>query len=56
MNLDEFKRRVAPRVIASKRFNKLFCIGYNKTGTTTLEAVLRAYGYQMPNQQKQEAG
>lgn len=54
MNLDEFRRRVGPSVIAHKRFNKLFCIGWNKTGTTTLEAVLRAYGYQMPNQQVQE--
>jgi len=54
MNLDEFRRRVGPRVIAHKHFNKLFCVGWNKTGTTTLEAVLRAYGYQMPNQQEQE--
>jgi len=55
MNLDEFRRKAAPRVLANKRFNKLFCIGYNKTGTTTLEAVLKGYGYAMPNQQEQEA-
>lgn len=33
---------------------KVFCIGANKTGTTTLEHVLRSAGYQMPNQAQQE--
>lgn len=50
----EFTQAVQPRVIANKNFNKIFGIGYNKTGTTTLETVLRLYGYHMPNQQQQE--
>ena len=50
----EFTEAVKPRVIANKNFNKIFCIGYNKTGTTTLETVLRLYGYNMPNQLQQE--
>jgi len=33
---------------------KVFCIGYNKTGTTTLERVLTDLGYRMPNQARQE--
>jgi len=43
-----------PRVMSNKNFNKIFCIGYNKTGTTTLETVLRLYGFKLPNQQEQE--
>lgn len=30
--------------------NKVFCIGQNKTGTTTIEAVLKGFGYKMGNQ------
>ena len=41
-------------VISNKRFNKIFCVGYNKTGTTTIETVLRFYGYSLPNQRQQE--
>ena len=33
---------------------KVFCIGYNKTGTTTLERVLTNLGYRMPGQARQE--
>lgn len=54
MKSKNFTETVQPAVIANKEFNKLFCIGYNKTGTTTLETVLRLYGYNMPNQQEQE--
>ena len=54
MTPQEFTKAVQPRVIANKNFNKIFCIGYNKTGTTTLETVLRLYGYNMPSQQQQE--
>lgn len=39
---------------AKKGFNKVFCIGYNKTGTTTLERVLRDLGLKLPNQRLQE--
>ena len=35
-------------------FNKCFCVGFNKTWTTTLERVLRTYGYRMPSIEEQE--
>ncbi|WP_159079887.1 sulfotransferase [Methyloceanibacter sp. wino2] len=35
-------------------FGKIFCIGYNKTGTTSLEAVLKGLGFRMPDQAFQE--
>lgn len=38
----------------SARKRKVFCIGYNKTGTTTLEKVLLDLGYRMPDQLVQE--
>ncbi len=34
---------------------KVFCIGYNKTGTTSVERLLRDLGYRMPVQVEQEA-
>jgi hypothetical protein len=43
-----------PAYIKGRGFNKIFCIGYNKTGTTTLEDVLHRFGYRLPNQQEQE--
>jgi len=54
MTPQEFTKAVQPQVIANKNFNKIFCIGYNKTGTTTLETVLSLYGYIMPDQKQQE--
>ena len=42
------------KILSNKDFNKIFCIGFNKTGTTSLERVLRFYGYHLPNQQEQE--
>ena len=30
-------------------FNKIFCIGFNKTGTKTLEYVLRKLDYKLPD-------
>ena len=55
MKPEEFTRNIRPVVLSNKNFNKIFVIGYNKTGTTTMERVLRLYGYSMPNQQEQEA-
>lgn len=37
-----------------KGFSKIFCIGFNKTGTTSLEAVLRELGFSLPDQRVQE--
>ncbi len=39
---------------SSHKTHKVFCIGYNKTGTTTLEKVLLKLGYRMPKQSTQE--
>lgn len=54
MTPQQFTNRVAPVTLASKNFNKIFCVGYNKTGTTTLESTLRLYGFHMPRQPEQE--
>lgn len=37
-----------------RKKQKVFCIGQNKTGTTSIEAVLRSLGYKMGNQRKGE--
>ena len=37
-----------------KRRAKVFCIGQNKTGTTSVEAVLKQLGYKMGKQEKAE--
>jgi hypothetical protein len=42
-------------ILARKNFNKIFNIGYNKTGTTTMEYVFKKLGYSCPDQQEQEA-
>ncbi|EAU47027.1 sulfotransferase [Salipiger bermudensis] len=39
---------------ADTGFTKLFCIGFNKTATTTVEAVLREHGFRLPKQVDQE--
>lgn len=54
MTPKEFTHAVRPKVFAGKNFNKIFCIGANKTGTTTLETVLKLYGYSLPSQAEQE--
>ena len=38
-----------------KTYNKVFCIGCNKTGTTSLENVLRRLGFSVPRLSDQEA-
>lgn len=37
-----------------RKKTKIFCVGQNKTGTTTLEAVLKLLGYKMGSQVKGE--
>ncbi|MCP5300211.1 MAG: hypothetical protein H6959_05155 [Chromatiaceae bacterium] len=51
MNIVQKTRRL---LSSPGRRSKIFCIGYNKTGTTTLEQVLRKLGYRLPDQMKQE--
>ena len=41
MNETEFTNMVRYATMNKTSYNKLFCIGFNKTGTTTLERVLR---------------
>jgi hypothetical protein len=50
---EQFTRRVQPIVLANRGYSKIFAIGANKTGTTSLERVLRLYGFNVPNQQAQ---
>lgn len=41
----------APKVlIKSEGYNKIFCIGQNKTGTTSLEKLLCLFGFKIGNQ------
>lgn len=54
MKPGDFTRKVRPVTIANKKYNKLFCVGYNKTGTSTIESALRLYGLSMPDQSEQE--
>ena len=35
--------------------NKIFCIGFNKTGTTSLERALKEFGFKMGNQAEAES-
>ena len=44
MKSQELAKVVRKNVLDNKNFNKIFCIGYNKTGTSTLETVLKLYG------------
>lgn len=53
-NVEHYKQQAIVETLSRKNFNKLFCIGYNKTGTTSLEHVLKLLGYSMPNQMEQE--
>lgn len=54
MNAAEFTRMVQPIVLSNRTYSKVFGIGANKTGTTSLEAIFRLYGFNVPNQHTQE--
>lgn len=54
MKSQELTKIVRKNVLDNKNFNKIFCIGYNKTGTSTLETVLKLYGYNLPNSHDQQ--
>jgi hypothetical protein len=43
-------------MIFNNKFNKekIFCIGFNKTGTTTLEKVFKSFQYNLGNQERAE--
>jgi hypothetical protein len=55
IDAEAFTDMVRPLVLSNRNYSKVFGIGANKTGTTTLEAVLSLYGLHMPNQALQEA-
>ena len=50
----QFTQAVRATVIANKSYNKIFCVGTNKTGTTSVERALRLYGFNLPHQHEQE--
>lgn len=50
----DYDARMGSEERPNKAFNKLFCIGFNKTATTSLERVLRDCGLRMPKQLEQE--
>ncbi len=54
MEPEEITKKIKPIVRSNKNFSKIFCIGANKTGTTSLAATLEIYGYSIPNQLNQE--
>jgi hypothetical protein len=54
MEPKEVTKLIRPIAKSNKYFSKIFCIGANKTGTTTLAATLEIIGYKVPNQMDQE--
>ena len=44
------KKQVNTHVINERNYDKVFCIGFNKTGTTSLEGALKNFGFRMGNQ------
>ncbi len=53
----EIQRRIRKEILSSHQtiinrssYNKIFCIGLNKTGTTSLEKLLLLFGYKTGNQ------
>jgi hypothetical protein len=50
----DFTRRVRPIALANRGYSKIFGIGANKTGTTSLEAILRLYGFHLPHEMEQK--
>jgi len=53
-DISEEIRSAQARRGSRKRYNKIFCIGHNKTGTTSLNEVFKIYGLNVPDQGKQE--
>lgn len=54
VRLKAYEERLSREQPREAGFNKLFCIGFNKTATTTLEQVLRDCGFRLPKQLEQE--
>ena len=54
MTLNEFRTYARPVCQSAKRFNKVFGIGANKTGTTTLETLFYLIGLDIAPQAQTE--
>ncbi|MFL9959859.1 hypothetical protein PQR02_01630 [Paraburkholderia sediminicola] len=54
MDLNQFRKISVPLCTASKSFNKVFGIGANKTGTTSLQAIFNILGLNVAPQQEGE--
>lgn len=54
MDPKEVTKILKPIAKSNKNFSKIFCIGANKTGTTSLAATLEIMGYSLANQIDQE--
>jgi Sulfotransferase domain len=54
MDLNQFRQISVPLCAASKSFNKVFGIGANKTGTTSLQAIFHILGLNVAPQQDGE--
>ncbi len=55
MDYGQFRKMARYQTMANKNYFKVFGIGFNKTGTTTLETIFHLYGLSIPNQRDQEA-
>ena len=53
-NLKDYRSLVRPYTMANKSYSKVFGIGANKTGTTSLELILNMLGFNLPSQKEQE--
>ena len=49
-NLNKEKTEQIYRVVENRNYNKIFCIGFGKTGTTSIEQALKNFGFKMGNQ------
>jgi len=54
MDINQFAQQAVYKTLPNKRFSKVFGIGYNKTGSTSLELVFKALALNVPNQHEQE--
>ncbi len=48
------KEKVHSKIYNRDRYNKVFCIGFGKTGTTSLKKTLEMFGFKTGNQQVAE--
>src|SRR4051812_32529219 len=54
MDVKEFRKFSYPICQSQKLFNKVFCVGANKTGTTTMQGIFNIIGLKVAHQQEGE--